>query len=91
MNIGSIFWILTVIICGVFLVISWKVRERSGQSFKHYAIGGATFSIIMIFFTQFASIMGAGNFIGHAGSGYMNGISWLAFIAGEQGAKIFLR
>lgn len=89
MSIGTIFWILTVIICGVFLIISWRVRERSGQSFRHYAIGGATFSIIMIFFTQFASIMGAGNFIGHAGSGYMNGISWLAFIAGEQGAKIF--
>lgn len=32
--------------------------------------------------------MGAGNFVGHAGSGYENGISWLAFIAGEQGAKI---
>ncbi|MBR1897021.1 MAG: sodium:solute symporter family protein, partial [Pyramidobacter sp.] len=53
-----------------------------------YAIGGATFSILMIFFTQFASIMGAGNFIGHAGSGYANGVSWLVFIAGEQGAKI---
>ncbi len=89
MSIGTIFWLLTIVICGVFLIISWKVREKSGQSFRHYAIGGATFSIIMIFFTQFASIMGAGNFIGHAGSGYMNGISWLAFIAGEQGAKIF--
>ncbi len=89
MDMGTIFWILTLVICGIFLVISWRVREVSGQSFKHYAIGGATFSIFMIFFTQFASIMGAGNFIGHAGSGYVNGISWLAFIAGEQGAKIF--
>ena len=89
MSIATIFWILTVLICGVFLVISWRSREVSGQSFKHYAIGGASFSILMIFFTQFASIMGAGNFIGHAGSGYEHGISWLAFIAGEQGAKIF--
>ena len=89
MSIGTIFWILTVIICCVFLVISWLFKDVSTKSFKNYAIGGATFSILMIFFTQFASIMGAGNFIGHAGSGYVNGISWLAFIAGEQGAKIF--
>lgn len=88
LNTGTVFWILTVVICGLFLGISWRVRERSSQSFKHYAIGGATFSILMIFFTQFASIMGAGNFIGHAGSGYESGVSWLAFIAGEQGAKI---
>lgn len=89
MSIGTIFWILTILICGVFLVISWRVKDQSSKSFRNYAIGGASFSIIMIFFTQFASIMGAGNFIGHAGSGYVNGISWLAFIAGEQGAKIF--
>ena len=88
MSTGTLFWILTVVICGVFLVISWRVREASNQSFSHYAIGGASFSILMIFFTQFASIMGAGNFIGHAGSGYANGVSWLVFIAGEQGAKI---
>ena len=89
MSLTTVFWLLTAAICALFLVISWKVREVSGQSFKHYAIGGASFSVLMIFFTQFASIMGAGNFIGHAGSGYINGISWLAFIAGEQGAKIF--
>ncbi len=89
MSTATIFWILTALICGIFLIISWRSREVSGQSFRHYAIGGASFSILMIFFTQFASIMGAGNFIGHAGSGYVNGISWLAFIAGEQGAKIF--
>ncbi|MBP5239525.1 MAG: sodium:solute symporter family protein, partial [Oscillospiraceae bacterium] len=64
MSTGTLFWILTIIVCGIFLVISWRVREKSGQSFKHYAIGGASFSILMIFFTQFASIMGAGNFIG---------------------------
>jgi SSS family solute:Na+ symporter len=42
----------------------------------------------LIFFTQFATIMGAGNFMGHAGSGYANGLPWLVFIAGEQGAKV---
>lgn len=88
LTIGTWFWILTILICGVFLVVSWRVKDASGQSFKHYAIGGASFSLLMIFFTQFATIMGAGNFIGHAGSAYANGVSWLAFIAGEQGAKI---
>ncbi|MBE6989566.1 MAG: sodium:solute symporter family protein [Ruminococcaceae bacterium] len=88
MSIGTLFWILTFMICAIFLVISWRVRDASQQSFSHYAIGGASFSMVMIFFTQFASIMGAGNFIGHAGSGYENGVSWLAFIAGEQGAKL---
>ena len=88
MTIGTVFWLLTILICGVFLIVSWRVRERSSLSFAHYAIGGGSFSILMIFFTQFASIMGAGNFIGHAGSGYVSGVSWLAFIAGEQGAKL---
>ena len=88
MDIGTLFWILTIIICSIFLIVSWKVKEVSNQSFKHYSIGGKSFSFFMIFFTEFATIMGAGNFIGHAGSGYVNGISWLAFIVGEQGAKI---
>ena len=87
-DMGTIFWILTVVICGVFLFISFKVKDKANESFSHYAIGGASFSMILIFFTQFATIMGAGNFIGHAGNGYVHGISWLAFILGEQGAKI---
>lgn len=87
-NMGTLFWGLTVVVCGIFLVISWRVKEQANESFSHYAIGGGSFSMLLIFFTQFATIMGAGNFIGHAGSGYENGISWLAFIAGEQGAKI---
>lgn len=88
MTMGTLFWILTVIVCGVFLVISWKVQGQANESFSHYAIGGSSFPMYLIFFTQFATIMGAGNFIGHAGSGYENGIGWLAFILGEQGSKI---
>lgn len=87
-NMGALFWGLTILVCGIFLVISWCVKGQANESFSHYAIGGGSFSMLLIFFTQFATIMGAGNFIGHAGSGYENGISWLAFIAGEQGAKI---
>ena len=88
MSMGTIFWILTVIICGVFLIISIKVKDQANESFSQYAIGGSSFPMILIFFTQFATIMGAGNFIGHAGSGYEQGIGWLAFILGEQGSKI---
>ena len=88
MNMGIIFWILTIIVCGVFLIISLKVKDQANQSFSQYAIGGSSFPMILIFFTQFATIMGAGNFIGHAGSGYEQGIGWLAFILGEQGSKI---
>lgn len=88
MSMGTIFWILTVIICGVFLIISIKVKEQANESFSQYAIGGSSFPMILIFFTQFATIMGAGNFIGHAGSGYEQGVGWLAFILGEQGSKI---
>lgn len=88
MSMGTLFWLLTVVVCGVFLFISIRVRGKANESFSHYAIGGSTFPMILIFFTQFATIMGAGNFIGHAGSGYEQGIGWLAFILGEQGSKI---
>lgn len=88
MSAGTLFWILTIILCGAFLVISWRMRDKANLSFSHYAIGGGTFPMILIFFTQFATIMGAGNFFGHAGSGYVEGVQWLVFIAGEQGSKI---
>lgn len=68
-NMGTLFWIVTVIVCGIFLMISWRVKEQANESFSQYAIGGSSFSMLLIFFTQFATIMGAGNFIGHAGSG----------------------
>ncbi len=90
LSMGTLFWILTAVVCGIFLIISWRVKGQANESFSHYAIGRSSFPMLLIFFTQFATIMGAGNFIGHAGSGYENGVSWLAFIAGEQGAKSFL-
>lgn len=88
MDRGTLFWILSIAICGVFLVISWNLKDKAKQSFSNYAIGGGTFSWYLIFFTQFATIMGSGNFLGHAASGYSEGITWLVFIAGEQGSKI---
>ena len=88
MNPGTLFWILTAVLCGAFLYISWRVKDKAQTSFSNYAIGGGTFPMYLIFFTQFATIMGVGNFIGHAASGYTTGLPWLVFIAGEQGSKI---
>ena len=39
-------------------------------------------------FGDIATIMGAGNFIGHATSVFTKGISHIPFIIGEQGSKI---
>ncbi|MDD3022046.1 MAG: sodium:solute symporter family protein [Alphaproteobacteria bacterium] len=88
MDLGIIFWIITAAVAVIFFYISYKVKDNASSSFSAYSIGGGTFPMFLIFFTQFATIMGAGNFIGHAGNGYKIGISQLIFIAGEQGSKI---
>ncbi|TCT16099.1 SSS family transporter [Natranaerovirga pectinivora] len=88
MSLGAWLWIITIAMCSVFLVISLKVKKQAQSSFLNYAIGGKSFPIHLILFTQFATIMGVGNFIGHAGKGYEVGLPWLAFILGEQGSKI---
>jgi len=69
-------------------LISIRVRAKATSSFSQFVIGGGTFPIILIFFTQFATIMGVGNFVGHAAKGYDLGLPHLAFILGEQGSKI---
>jgi SSS family solute:Na+ symporter len=88
MDLGLLLWIITIVMCGVFLIISLKVRHKAQSSFLSYAIGDKSFPMYLILFTQFATIMGVGNFIGHAGKGYSIGLPWLAFILGEQGSKI---
>jgi SSS family solute:Na+ symporter len=74
--------------CSVFLYISWRVKDQAGSSFSNYAIGGKSFPMYLIFFTQFATIMGVGNFVGHAAKGYELGLPWMAFVLGEQGSKV---
>ncbi len=88
MSLGTMIWLITFLMCGAFMYISIKVKDKAELSFSNYAIGGKSFPMYLIFFTQFATIMGVGNFVGHAGSGYDVGISWMAFILGEQGSKI---
>ncbi|AOT72646.1 sodium:solute symporter family protein [Geosporobacter ferrireducens] len=88
MSLGASLWMITILMCGAFLYISWKFKDAAQSSFSNYAIGGKSFPMYLIFFTQFATIMGVGNFVGHAGSGYKVGLPWMAFILGEQGSKI---
>lgn len=88
MTLGTTIWVITFVMCGAFMYISLRFKEQAELSFSNYAIGGKTFPMYLIFFTQFATIMGVGNFVGHAGNGYAIGLSWMAFILGEQGAKI---
>ena len=79
---------VTALFCVVFLVVSWRVKDSAASSFAMYAIGGGTLPLYLILFSDLATIMGAGNFIGHATSGFEKGISHIPFIIGEQGSKI---
>ena len=88
MSTGTIMWIFTIILCASFMIIAIRQKGKAEASFSNYAIGGGTLPLFLIFFTNFANIMGVGNFIGHSGSAYEQGLPWLAFIWGEQGSKI---
>lgn len=57
-------------------------------SFSHFAIAGGTLPFFLILFTDIATIMGVGNFIGHSSKGYDVGFANIPFVVGEQGAKI---
>ncbi|MGB4471040.1 MAG: sodium:solute symporter family protein [Tepidanaerobacteraceae bacterium] len=88
MSLSAIVWIITVIFCLIFLWISLRVKDTASQSFSHYAIAGGTLPLFLILFTDIATIMGAGNFIGHAAQGYKIGMADIPFVFGEQGSKI---
>jgi hypothetical protein len=88
MALGTWLWIITIGFCLAFLVISWKVKDKATSSYAEYVIGGGSLPFFLIFFTQFATIMGVGNFVGHAASGARVGLPHMFFILGEQGSKI---
>lgn len=88
MQLSVSIWIITLLVCMIFIGISLKVKGEATASFANYAIAGGTLPLLFIFFTDFATIMGVGNFVGHAGKGYTQGLPWLSFILGEQGSKI---
>ena len=68
--------------------MSLKFRKKAGVSFTHYAIAGGTLPFFLILFTDIATIMGVGNFIGHSAEGYKIGFANIPFVIGEQGAKV---
>ncbi len=88
MSLSAIVWIITIVFCLIFLWISLKVKDQASESFSNYAIAGGTLPIYLILFTDVATIMGAGNFVGHAAQGYKIGMLDIPFIIGEQGSKI---
>jgi SSS family solute:Na+ symporter len=79
---------ITLVFCVVFFLVSWRVKDSATTSFAMYAIGGGALPLYLVLFSDIATIMGAGNFIGHATSGFAKGISHIPFIIGEQGSKI---
>ncbi|AEE90234.1 Na+/solute symporter [Tepidanaerobacter acetatoxydans Re1] len=88
MSLGTLLWMATIVLGIFFLWISFKVSHKASASFADYSIAGGSLPLFLIFFTEFANIMGVGNFVGHAAKGYANGLPWLFFILGEQGSKI---
>lgn len=87
---GLTFWTWTVMVtaCLFFIAMSLKFRKKAGVSFTHYAIAGGTLPFFLILFTDIATIMGVGNFIGHSAEGYKIGFANIPFVIGEQGAKV---
>lgn len=87
-QVGSIaLWILLILL-PVQLIIGWLVARKSGESASHYFISGKQLPLILIFFADFATVMGVGNFIGYAGKGYEIGLSQFWMLLGEQGSKV---
>jgi len=70
------------------LWIGWKVAGKSTHSVAHYFIGGKQMGLVLVFFADFATAMGVGNFIGYAGKAYMIGLGQMLMVFGEQGSKI---
>ena len=88
MNLAAWTWAITIIACLFFLFMSFRFREKASSSFAQYAIAGGTLPFALILFTDIATIMGVGNFVGHAAKGYEIGMANIPFVVGEQGAKI---
>ena len=80
-------WILAILI-PIQLIIGAMMVKKSGQSAAHYFVSGKQLPLMLVFFADFATIMGVGNFIGYAGKGYEIGLNQMWMMFGEQGTKI---
>lgn len=88
MNLAVWTWVITIVLCLFFIVLSLFFKKKADTSFAHYAIAGGTLPFFLILFTDVATIMGVGNFVGHSSQGYQIGVANIPFVIGEQGAKI---
>ena len=79
-------WILAIVI-PLQIIIGYKMAAKSSQSAAHYFISGKELPLFLMFFLDFASVMGVGNFIGYAGKGYEIGLNQIWMMLGEQGSK----
>lgn len=70
------------------LWIGAKMAGKSSQSAAHYFISGKELPLLLVFFDDFATVMGVGNFIGYAGKGYSIGLNQMWMLMGEQGSKV---
>jgi solute:Na+ symporter, SSS family len=80
-------WALAVLIPAQ-IVIGYMVARKSSQSAAHYFIGGKELPLFLMFFLDFASVLGVGNFIGYTGKGYEIGLAQFWMMFGEQGTKM---
>lgn len=69
---------LVIVDLAICFVIGWRTRGGSANA-EDYFIGGKKVGGILLFLTAWASFSGAGNFIGQAGRGALQGIDayWL--------------
>lgn len=81
-------WVVTIVLSAGFIIMSLVFRKKSSESFMQFAIAGGTLPFFLILFTDIATIMGVGNFIGHSSKGFETGVANIVFIIGEQGSKI---
>ncbi|MEK4084780.1 sodium:solute symporter family protein [Psychrobacillus sp. FSL K6-1415] len=81
-------WTLTIVLSLFFIGMSFFFKKKADASFAHYAIAGGSLPFFLLLFTDIATIMGVGNFVGHSSKGYEIGIANIPFVVGEQGAKI---
>jgi len=88
MSLAAWTWLITILLCVLFVGMSIKMREQAGNSFLHFAIAGGTLPFMLILFTDVATVLGVGNFVGHAAKGYEIGYANIPFVIGEQGSKI---
>ncbi len=80
-------WMLALLVPSQIL-IGYLMARKGSQSAKHYFISGKELPLFLMFFLDFASVLGVGNFIGYAGKGYEIGLSQFWMMLGEQGTKV---